>query len=86
MKSTVYLVCNEKGPDRIVKKRVPVMRSGEVAIKLTVEIPSSAFRPTLADALLKIDEDHIIKSPLVDVTVDDPPDEFRLSPWELTGT
>ena len=81
MKSTVYLVCDERGVSRLVKKRVPVLHGGEVAIKLTVEIPSGAFRPTLADALLKVDEDHIVKGPPVDVTLE--PIEHR--DWELVG-
>ena len=70
MKSTVYLVCDERGVTRLVKKRLPALHGGEVAIKLTVDIPDGAFRPTLADALLKVDEDHIIKAPPVSVTTE----------------
>lgn len=69
MKTTVYLVCNSRGVDRITKKREPVMYAGEVAIKLSVSIPDSAFRSPLAEAVLEVQEEHLIVPPVVEVEV-----------------
>lgn len=70
MKTTVYLVCNSRGVDRITKKREPDLHGGEVAIKLTLTIPDKAFRTPFAEATLDVPETSIIL-PTVEISIED---------------
>lgn len=79
MKTVVYLVCNSRGVDRITKKRAPDLHGGEVAVKLTVNIPDKAFRTPFAEADLTIPETAVIH-PTVDISIEDDllPDSYDL--------
>lgn len=83
MKSTIYLIANSRGVDRITKKKAPSMHAGEVAVKLTVEIANENFRQPMAEAELVIDDRHVIQ-PTVEVTVELPEkDDDEFAPHEL---
>jgi hypothetical protein len=56
--------------DRITKKRAPLLRGGEVAVKLTVQISDKNFRSPLVAAHLVVDDSFVIQ-PEVDITVEE---------------
>lgn len=70
MKDTIYLVLNQRRVDRMLHTRLPKLKGGEVAVKVTVEVGDSNFRTPLARAELSIPDDLIIHQPevVVDVT------------------
>lgn len=60
MKDTVFLVADENGVTRMTK-RAPALYRNEVAVKLTVSVPDSAFRSLAVTASLDVPEDRVIR-------------------------
>jgi hypothetical protein len=70
MKDTVYLVFNQRSVQRMTKQRLPNLKGGEVAIKLTIKVDDSNFRTPLATAEIEVGEDQIITNPEAEVEVE----------------
>lgn len=60
MKDTVYLVTDVSGVLRMTK-RAPSLYRNEVAVRLTVSLPDSAFRSMAVAATLEVPEERIIQ-------------------------
>lgn len=72
MKDTVYLVTDASGVVRMTK-RAPSLYRNEVAVRLTVQVPDSAFRSLEVSAILDVPEDRVIL-PGVEVDVAEDPE------------
>jgi hypothetical protein len=70
MFDTVYIAMNRKGAVRMTKGK-PALRSDEIAIGITVEVPDSAFRAPIIMADLKV-PDHAVMVPEISVEVIEP--------------
>lgn len=70
MKDTIYLVLNSRRVDRMLHTRLPKLKGGEVAVKLTVRVDDSNFRTPLATGELNIPDDLIIHQPEVEIEVE----------------
>lgn len=70
MRDTVYLVLNSRRVDRMLRTRLPKLKGGEVAVKLTVDVDNSNFRTPLANVELLIPNELIISQPEVDIEVE----------------
>ena len=59
MKQTIFLIVTKQGVQRMTK-RAPSLYRGEVAVALTVNIPTGVFRPLSIPATLDIEEGSVI--------------------------
>ena len=60
MRDVVYLICTKSGVERL-RKTVPLLKRGEVAIKVSVEVDDELFKQPIVETELKAEEKHIIK-------------------------
>lgn len=74
MKDTIYLVVKSRGVDRMLKTRLPSLRGGELAIKLTVTVDDANFRSPLATASLDVPDSFVIE-PDIEVDLEQPETE-----------
>lgn len=70
MKDTCYLTLTKRGVKKMTKS-MPKLAGGEVAVKVTVEVPDEHFRDPYVEAFLKLTEEHLT-TPQVDVGVEVP--------------
>jgi|GEM_PF-4033208 len=68
MKTTCYLVVDRRGAQRITKT-VPSRRTGEIAVKLEMEIDDSLFRIPTVSVAIKVDEARPVEISLGNVAV-----------------
>lgn len=69
MRTTIYLIINQVGTVAM-RKNVPQLRRGEVAVKVKIEIPDTFFRQPIPEVNLSVPESLIIK-PDVSVTIEE---------------
>ena len=69
MKDTIYLILNRNRVDRMVKTRMPNLRGGEVAVKLSISIDDKHFRSPLVSAHLDVGDEWVIE-PEVEVALE----------------
>lgn len=60
MKTSFYIAVNARGAARYTKGK-PGMRAGEVAVRITLDIPDEAFRMPFVDANIEVPEGYVIK-------------------------
>lgn len=72
MKDTIYLIADVNGVTRMTK-RAPGLHRNEVAVRVTVTIPASAFRSSVFGATLDVPEDRLVQ-PDITITADDLPE------------
>lgn len=78
MKDTVFLVTDSSGVVRMTK-RAPSLYRNEVAVRLTVQVPDSAYRSLQVSATLDVPEERVILPEIeVDVAEPDPDAEARV--------
>jgi len=70
MKDTIFLVTDASGVVRMTK-RAPSLCRNEVAVRLTVTVPDSAYRSLEVSASLDVPEDRVI---LPEIEVEAAPD------------
>lgn len=75
MKDEVFLVLNARGVQRITK-RAPGLSRSEIAVKLSITVPASAFRGPVLSTTLDIPEDRVIQ-PDISLEVVDPTELLR---------
>jgi hypothetical protein len=71
MKDTVFLAVDRSGVVRMTK-RWPSLSRDEIGVKITVNVPDTAFRSPVIAASLDVPEDRTIQ-PDIDITVDEIP-------------
>lgn len=69
MRSTLYLALNIKGSARISKKS-PALKSGEVCMKVVVDIPDQVFKKPQFEVKLAVDPSKV-SSPTITPDIQD---------------
>ena len=73
MDSSCYLVLNDSGIVRM-KKKLPALAGGEVAVKVTVSVDDSFFQKLIPEAVINVPAD-LVMTPELNVTVEIPGEE-----------
>ena len=73
MKDTCYLVIDERGVQALRKTR-PDLSSGQVAIRLHVNVSDRFFHRAIPTAELTVPDDFVIE-PMIEVELETPPSE-----------
>lgn len=63
MKTEVYIVLTRFGAERMTKRQASIGRD-EIAVKLRLSVPDSAFRSPIITADLEVADTHVIQPAL----------------------
>lgn len=73
MKDTIFLTCNRSGIVSM-RKNAPYLNRGEIAVKLTLTVPSAIFESYIPSVEVSIPESAVIR-PSVEVMIEEPAEE-----------